>query len=274
MIMRYRGHRRRSSSGFRGCARSCAWASATTSSTGRPRRRATSCLQCARLRHDRGRRPCDRAGADVAPRHPLHHERQRQNPPAPWRSFQNPTDPAGSGMQTFGIVGLGRIGTAVALRANAFGFRVMFYDPYLPNGAELALGIDRAATLEDLLRQTDTLSIHAPLTPETKRPARPRRARAAAARTRSSSTTRAARSSTSMRCCDAAARRPYRRRRARRVAGRAAGRADPRAAARLPRPRAVARRPARHHPAFGLADAAILGATRGANRPRRCAPRC
>ena len=56
----------------------------------------------------------------------------------------------------------------MALRAKAFNFRVVFYDPYLPNGAELALGIERAATLEDLLRQTDTLSIHAPLTPETK----------------------------------------------------------------------------------------------------------
>jgi C-terminal binding protein len=44
----------------------------------------------------------------------------------------------------------------------------VFFDPYLPNGAELALGIGRAASLEDLLRQTDTLSIHAPLTPETK----------------------------------------------------------------------------------------------------------
>ena len=70
-------------------------------------------------------------------------------------------------MQTFGIVGLGRIGTAVALRAKAFDFRVVFYDPHLPNGVELALGIERAPTLEDLLRQTDTLSVHAPLTPET-----------------------------------------------------------------------------------------------------------
>jgi phosphoglycerate dehydrogenase-like enzyme len=96
----------------------------------------------------------------------LHHELQRQDPPAPWRSFQDPMIQR-LGAQTFGIVGLGRIGTAVALRAKAFNFRVAFYDPYLPNGVELSLGIHRAPTLEDLLRQTDTLSIHAPLTPET-----------------------------------------------------------------------------------------------------------
>ena len=97
----------------------------------------------------------------------LHHELQRKDPPAPWRSFQNPMIQR-LGMQTFGIVGLGRIGTAVALRAKALQFRGVFYDPYLPNGVELALGIERAATLEDLLRQTDTLSVHAPLTPETR----------------------------------------------------------------------------------------------------------
>ncbi len=94
----------------------------------------------------------------------LHHELQRKDPPAPFRSFQNPLIQR-LGTQTFGILGLGRIGTAVALRAKAFNFRVVFYDPYLPNGA---VGIGRAATLEDLLRQTDTLSIHAPLTPETR----------------------------------------------------------------------------------------------------------
>jgi len=97
----------------------------------------------------------------------LHHELQRKDPPAPWRSLQNPMIQR-LGTQTFGIVGLGRIGTAVALRAKAFNFRVVFYDPNLPNGAELALGIERAPTLEDLLRQTNTLSIHAPLTPETR----------------------------------------------------------------------------------------------------------
>jgi hypothetical protein len=58
--------------------------------------------------------------------------------------------------------------SAVDLRAEAFNFRVLFYDPYLLNGVELALGIDRAASLEELLRQTDTLSIHTPLTPETR----------------------------------------------------------------------------------------------------------
>jgi C-terminal binding protein len=97
----------------------------------------------------------------------LHHELQRRDPPAPWRSFHHPMIRR-LGVQNFGIVGLGRIGTAVALRAKAFNFRVAFYDPYLPNGVELALGIDRAASLEELLRQTDTLSIHTPLTPETR----------------------------------------------------------------------------------------------------------
>ena len=44
----------------------------------------------------------------------------------------------------------------------------MFYDPYLPNGVELGLGVLRAKTLEELLRQTDTLSVHTPLTLETR----------------------------------------------------------------------------------------------------------
>src|SRR5215471_18832425 len=97
----------------------------------------------------------------------LHHEMQRKDPPAPFRSFHHPMIRR-LGVQNFGIIGLGRIGTAVALRAKAFNFRVLFYDPYLPNGVELALGIGRAASIEELLRQTDTLSIHTPLTPETR----------------------------------------------------------------------------------------------------------
>jgi phosphoglycerate dehydrogenase-like enzyme len=97
----------------------------------------------------------------------LHHETQRANPPAAWRYIDDPLVRRSS-VQTFGIVGMGRIATAVALRAKAFGFRVVFYDPHLPNGVELGLGVQRAATLEELLSQTDTLSIHTPLTRETR----------------------------------------------------------------------------------------------------------
>src|SRR5262249_4092450 len=95
-----------------------------------------------------------------------HHEYQRHEPPAPWRSFHHDLIQR-LGTQTFGIVGLGRIGTAVALRAKAFNFRVVFYDPKHPHGHELGVGNERAATLEDLLRQTNTLSVHARLTMET-----------------------------------------------------------------------------------------------------------
>jgi len=95
----------------------------------------------------------------------LHHELQQQS--APWRYTDTPLVKRSSA-QTFGIIGLGRIGSAVALRAKAFGFKVVFYDPHRPNGSELALGIQRAKTLQSLLLQTDTLSIHAPLTPETR----------------------------------------------------------------------------------------------------------
>lgn len=68
---------------------------------------------------------------------------------------------------TFGIVGLGRIGTATALRAKAFGFDVRFYDPHLPNGTDKAVGIAREHILQDLLEKCDVLSLHCPLTAET-----------------------------------------------------------------------------------------------------------
>ena len=96
----------------------------------------------------------------------LHHEWQRHAPPEPWRGTDHPLLRR-SGTQGFGIVGMGRIGTAVALRAKAFGFRVTIYDPHLPNGAELAVGVARAPTLHDLMRVSDVLSIHVPLTPDT-----------------------------------------------------------------------------------------------------------
>ncbi|KAL6430332.1 hypothetical protein ACFW04_007796 [Cataglyphis niger] len=64
---------------------------------------------------------------------------------------------------TLGIVGLGRIGSAVALRAKAFGFTVIFYDPYLPDGIEKSLGLTRVYTLQDLLFQSDCVSLHCTL---------------------------------------------------------------------------------------------------------------
>ena len=96
-----------------------------------------------------------------------HHDAQRRMPPSRWQPIPGELVRRSS-VQRLGIIGLGRIGTAAALRARAFGFRVVFYDPFLPNGAELALGIERAATLEELLRQSDAISIHAPLTPATR----------------------------------------------------------------------------------------------------------
>ena len=68
---------------------------------------------------------------------------------------------------TFGVIGLGRIGTAAALRAKAFGMDVVFYDPYKPDGADKAIGVRRAETLDELLAQSMAVSIHCPLTPET-----------------------------------------------------------------------------------------------------------
>jgi len=69
--------------------------------------------------------------------------------------------------RTLAIVGLGRIGTAVAVRGKALGMNVTFYDPYKPDGYDKALGIKRVESLEELLAGAFVLSCHCPLTPET-----------------------------------------------------------------------------------------------------------
>lgn len=69
--------------------------------------------------------------------------------------------------RVFGIVGLGRIGTATALRAKALGMQVVFYDPYVPDGRDKSLGVRRVETLEELLPVADVLSLHCPRTAET-----------------------------------------------------------------------------------------------------------
>jgi len=69
--------------------------------------------------------------------------------------------------QTIGLIGVGRIGTATALRAKALGLSVLYYDPYVPDGRDKALGITRAETLPELLSRSDIVSLHCPRTPET-----------------------------------------------------------------------------------------------------------
>lgn len=69
--------------------------------------------------------------------------------------------------RVLGIIGLGRIGTATAIRAQAVGLDVVFYDPYLPSGYDKALGIRNADSLEELLAQSHIVSLHCPLTRET-----------------------------------------------------------------------------------------------------------
>lgn len=97
----------------------------------------------------------------------LYHDTQREDPPASWRPIPSPLVRRQEA-QSFGILGLGRIGTAAALRAKAIGYRVVFYDPFLPNGVDRAIGVARARSLEELLRQSDVLSIHTPLTSATR----------------------------------------------------------------------------------------------------------
>lgn len=55
------------------------------------------------------------------------------------------------------------MGQAVALRAKAFGFNVIFYDPYLADGVERSLGLQRVTTLQDLLFHSDCVSLHCSL---------------------------------------------------------------------------------------------------------------
>lgn len=67
----------------------------------------------------------------------------------------------------FGIVGFGRIGSAVAKRAQAFGFNVAFFDPYVPSGVEKAHGITRYETLHELIESSRVITIHTLLSEET-----------------------------------------------------------------------------------------------------------
>lgn len=72
--------------------------------------------------------------------------------------------------KTLGLVGMGRIARAVARRAHhGFGMRVIFHDPYPPSAPEAAaLGAEPRETLEQVLEDSDFVSLHCPATPETR----------------------------------------------------------------------------------------------------------
>ena len=68
----------------------------------------------------------------------------------------------------FGIIGLGKIGRAIVPKAQGFGMKVMAYDPYVDDDIFRLLDVERVYELYDLLKQADYVTIHAPLTPETR----------------------------------------------------------------------------------------------------------
>ena len=67
--------------------------------------------------------------------------------------------------KTLGLIGLGAIGRCVALRAKGFAMKVVAHDPYWPEEFAAEQGIERVE-IEELLKVSDVISIHAPLTPE------------------------------------------------------------------------------------------------------------
>ncbi|SDK93626.1 phosphoglycerate dehydrogenase [Natronincola ferrireducens] len=69
--------------------------------------------------------------------------------------------------KTAGIVGLGRIGSLVATRLQGFGMKVIAYDPYITDERFKKFGVEKKENLQDLVKESDFISVHTPKTEET-----------------------------------------------------------------------------------------------------------
>ena len=70
--------------------------------------------------------------------------------------------------RTLGLLGVGRIGGRVAELCKAFGMKVVVYDPYVDAARAKELGVTKVETPVEVAQQADFISVHVPLTPETK----------------------------------------------------------------------------------------------------------
>ncbi|HXE59159.1 MAG TPA: D-glycerate dehydrogenase [Gemmatimonadaceae bacterium] len=71
--------------------------------------------------------------------------------------------------KTLGLIGFGRIGRAVAARAHGgFRMRVLWHDPFAQAAGDVPLGTERRGSIEDVLRESDFVSLHCPATPDTR----------------------------------------------------------------------------------------------------------
>lgn len=73
-----------------------------------------------------------------------------------------------SNRATVGVIGVGRIGTAVVNRLKPFGFRILGYDPGQPRGHEKAIGYQRVDQIDELLAEADIVTLHCPVNAETR----------------------------------------------------------------------------------------------------------
>lgn len=70
--------------------------------------------------------------------------------------------------KVLGIIGMGRIGSNVAVRCKSFGMKIIVYDPYIKQSRADAIGVTLCSNIEEVLKNADVLTFHTPLTAETK----------------------------------------------------------------------------------------------------------